>query len=141
MHCSLFTLWFSYSFNNLWRTLYIRQNAKKILLWFRTRQNALRIYVHKQCISRWILRFIKLHLLWRKLYAFNQKMKIYEILIQSLTLTVPHLMTNSSIKPFFWKNLERFFVCFNYKSTFLSDYLISLNIGLFYFSFQWLFLL
>ena len=50
--------------------IYIRQNAKIIHLRFRTSQNALRIYVHNQCISRWILRFIKLHLLWRKSYIW-----------------------------------------------------------------------
>ena len=45
-----------------------KTKCKKNILRFRTRQNALRIYVHNQCISSWILRFIKLHLLWRKSY-------------------------------------------------------------------------
>ena len=48
----------------------IRQHAwQKILLRFRTRQNALRICVHNECISRWILRFIKLKRLW--IWSYN----------------------------------------------------------------------
>ena len=46
----------------------IKCKTKKIFLAISNPPNALQIYVHNQCISRWILRFIKLKRLWIWLY-------------------------------------------------------------------------
>ena len=101
--------------------------TKKFLLLFRTRQNALRIYVHNQYISRWILRFIKLKRLWTQFYT-------------SANITMFLLV---SVKLDFEYNIDTIFVrksntwhnrCFNntiflYLKTNLADSWVILNIS------------